>query len=241
MLAVAIFAIGFVVASSIYKPQKQEQQAAAEHPATVGRDSSADERIADYTLALAWLTGVLAVSTVGLWVVTWRSGVKQSRDTRIIERAYINVVTPCSELRFDQQGNLIALRVWVIWKNVGKTPAFPMFGWISATFSVIEQDFRFGRPEGVGVGDPMVLGPTAEFTSGHIDIGAEHVHATAGGAGHQFFWGEARYHDNFPGSPAHIMEFCYRVEIEGVITPAPGMCRVRFNLYGEHNRYYDES
>lgn len=36
LLTVAIFAMGFVVASSIYKLQRQEQQAAAERPANVG-------------------------------------------------------------------------------------------------------------------------------------------------------------------------------------------------------------
>jgi hypothetical protein len=42
--------------------------------------SPSEERVADYTLALAWLTAVLAASTVGLWIVTWRSGVRQSKD-----------------------------------------------------------------------------------------------------------------------------------------------------------------
>jgi hypothetical protein len=41
-----------------------------------------DRRIANYTLGLDIGTGILAISTIGLWIVTWRSGVKQSRDTR---------------------------------------------------------------------------------------------------------------------------------------------------------------
>lgn len=41
-----------------------------------------DRRIANYTLGLDIGTGILAISTIGLWIVTWLSSVKQSRDTR---------------------------------------------------------------------------------------------------------------------------------------------------------------
>jgi hypothetical protein len=51
---------------------------------------TADDRIADYTLWLERLTGVLAVSTIGLWYVTWqtldhsrRDAARQARDNRI--------------------------------------------------------------------------------------------------------------------------------------------------------------
>src|SRR5205823_4243144 len=36
--------------------------------------------IAYFTLWLVGFTGILAVSTIGLWIVTWRSSVKQSSD-----------------------------------------------------------------------------------------------------------------------------------------------------------------
>ncbi len=49
---------------------------------TEERRESADERIADYTLWLDWVTFALAASTLGLWVATWRGLVAQSRDTR---------------------------------------------------------------------------------------------------------------------------------------------------------------
>ena len=43
---------------------------------------SAAEEVATYTLWLDILTFLLAVSTLGLWVVTWFGLIAQSRDTR---------------------------------------------------------------------------------------------------------------------------------------------------------------
>jgi hypothetical protein len=45
-------------------------------------DKTTDDPVAFFTFWLAIFTFVLAFSTIGLWVVTWRSGVKQSRETR---------------------------------------------------------------------------------------------------------------------------------------------------------------
>ena len=49
-------------------------------------ENGTEERVANYTLWLAIATFVLAASTIGLWVVTWRSGINQSRDTRRVLR-----------------------------------------------------------------------------------------------------------------------------------------------------------
>jgi ABC-type Fe3+ transport system permease subunit len=67
LLAVAIFAMGMLFSS--HRPQenqniRQSSETSKGEAAKVG----AEERIADYTYWLAWLTGILAVSTVGLWV-----------------------------------------------------------------------------------------------------------------------------------------------------------------------------
>jgi hypothetical protein len=48
-----------------------------------------DRRIADYNFALAVVTGVLAVSTVGLWIATAIGFRNQSQETKILQRAYI--------------------------------------------------------------------------------------------------------------------------------------------------------
>jgi hypothetical protein len=59
----------------------------------IAETKKADDRLARYTLWLTIFTGFLAVSTIGLWWVTWRGVRNQIRDTQILERAYV-VVEP---------------------------------------------------------------------------------------------------------------------------------------------------
>src|SRR5262245_6096883 len=40
---------------------------------------------------VSFYTAILAVSTIALWIVTWRGIRRQSKDTRTLERAYVNV------------------------------------------------------------------------------------------------------------------------------------------------------
>src|SRR5437660_11152131 len=61
-------------------PYNQTESRASEGTKHVGSPSAAEERIADYTLALAWLTGVLAFSTIGLWIATALT-LRHSRET----------------------------------------------------------------------------------------------------------------------------------------------------------------
>jgi hypothetical protein len=46
----------------------------------ITKPETTDDRLAQYTLWLAIFTGVLSVSTIGLWFVTWRGGIRQSAD-----------------------------------------------------------------------------------------------------------------------------------------------------------------
>jgi hypothetical protein len=70
---------------SVPKSDPQHDQTAnkcsAEESKKHGFWEKADcDPVAYFTLWLVGFTGVLAISTIGLWVVTWRSGVRQSRD-----------------------------------------------------------------------------------------------------------------------------------------------------------------
>src|ERR1700688_1769194 len=78
-LTVAVFAMGFLFASSKH-PETPPQAHTTQTAESKSQKDLTDERLADYTFLLAWFTGVLAVSTVGLWIVTWRAGRSQSRD-----------------------------------------------------------------------------------------------------------------------------------------------------------------
>jgi hypothetical protein len=239
ILLLAAFGSAWLDARSSHYPNgiKRESESSVKHSNQEPFGSVSNTLIFGYP-AIDVFTGILAIATLLLAGIALR----QLRDSRITQRAYVYVITPSSELRVamvDGAHTLVALRVWVTWKNSGSTPASPMFARIGATFVPNINDFRFGEPP-PEIEQPLVLGPSAQIDSGTIDIAAAHAIAAAHNTGHQFVWGIARYRDNFPGSPEHVIEFCYKVDIEGSLPPPLNACRIRFNLYGEHNRYYDE-
>jgi hypothetical protein len=82
LFACWIAGFGIAVFRSSQHPKGTQQNKPTSAPEQKNQKDIGDERLADYTLLLAWFTGVLAVSTVGLWIVTWRGGDKQSRDTQ---------------------------------------------------------------------------------------------------------------------------------------------------------------
>jgi hypothetical protein len=210
------------------------------------KDSGALTALA--TIAIAWFTWTLRQSNEKLWGATKiaADAAKQSADALVTaERAYVSVKQPETKLIFDHQSRtLISLRVWVVWKNSGSTPAGPMRSLIGATFTPDATTFTFPDADKP---DPeiiqMVLGPEAEITSGWVDIGAEQVRGIVDQTGHEFVWGWTIYRDVFPNSPEHLVEFCYKVSIEGsVVLTNEGKvdASTRFSLHGNRNRYYDK-
>jgi hypothetical protein len=146
LFAVCIFAIGFIAASSLptQKSTRHEPKhsAATESVSSEFWEKTADDPVAYFTLWLGGFTGVLALSTIGLWLVTWRSGVRQSKEMRdaiqtaqaaneishsaIIaeQRAWVSVgdlKVNDEMLLFRTHGADISVSVTI--KNIGKTPA----------------------------------------------------------------------------------------------------------------------
>jgi hypothetical protein len=183
-------------------------------------------------IVTAMATGLIAWFTI----VLSRIGKQQAHDSRVVQRAYVFIRQPESAVLVDPNNTLVGVRVWVMWKNSGTTPASNMRARISAVFVQREDQFDFGEAAHA-IEQPFVLGPDNEVASGYIDIGAQHVIAVLNNQGHQFLSGVARYHDSFPGSREHVVEFCFKVTYEGPLPP--GALTIRFNISGAHNRYYD--
>jgi hypothetical protein len=236
-LAVAIFAMGMLFSSEYRYGDNYQRQS---NPVAEHVTSGAEERLANYTYWLMLFTGVLAVSTIGLWIATWRSGKGHLAHSRAVERAHVFIAGPQHEFLLDEQKSLIGLRLWVTWKNSGTTPASPINALVGATWVPQVDQFKFGRVEQESIQQPFVLGPNAEIAGSSITISTEHILANLGGKGAQFLWGWARYKDIFPDSKMHVVEFCFRVTIEGQLGPLPFVGRVNFAFWGEHNRYFDE-
>jgi hypothetical protein len=75
-LALALVAFSFSWHDTDHKQENNSRDNAE------NRGERAEERLADYTLWLDWATFGLFASTVGLWIVTWRSSVSQSKGTQ---------------------------------------------------------------------------------------------------------------------------------------------------------------
>jgi hypothetical protein len=142
---ISLFAFGFV-RNYPDQGQKQERQQSSED-----RRVEADERVANYTLWLDMATVILAFSTLGLWIVTWRGLASQSRDVKrafVISRnsslasiesnrlsrelfisehrPWISVdVIPSSEFKTNKNGESFFF-VQVTFKNHGNIPAVRM-------------------------------------------------------------------------------------------------------------------
>jgi hypothetical protein len=93
LMATVFWAVFFVIQPKNYSGNQETQTAPEQQSHQVLETDKADERLAQYTFWLTIFTGILAVSTIGLWCVTWRSGIKQSRDME----ASIAVATRAAE------------------------------------------------------------------------------------------------------------------------------------------------
>jgi hypothetical protein len=178
-------------------------------------------------------TGLLFVATLLLAHIAAR----QVKDSRAIQRAHVFVLSPGYRFNFDNHGAIVGMRLWVILKNSGTTPASNMTVLTGATWATNIEDFVFGQPsEGAR---EIVLGPAAEIAGGGSDISPAHTLGNFNRQGHQFLWGIVRYRDIFYRSREHVLEFCFRATTEVNLGPPPFTGGVAFAPHGEHNRYYD--
>jgi hypothetical protein len=178
--------------------------------------------VAYFTIWLVGFTGILAASTIGLWVVTWRGSVRQSRDMRdtldharesltAIERAFIaisdlNVSTICL------QGVVADYRLHFNIINSGRTPArgYTASGNL-VVLDTIPDDFRFAdRPHDKI--PKQVIGPQSR-TYLQLDLLIQDAIAIFEKKKRALIYGWIEYDDIFPGSPRHRTEFCMEVEL----------------------------
>jgi hypothetical protein len=79
--ATAIWAAIFVLQPNYNSAGQNSNEKAANETKSDGFwEKTRTDPIAYFTLWLVGFTGVLATSTIGLWIVTWRASVRQSRD-----------------------------------------------------------------------------------------------------------------------------------------------------------------
>lgn len=207
-LTVAVFAMGMVFSSSrsteppkVYVLEKAEASAKA--------SLGFWEKVADDPVAL--FTAFLVASTLLLWWATWRIGVRQSKETKILQRAYVSV-EPLG-VRLMRDGSHLIGHASI--KNAGNLPATNLSWWINIKHSTTgeEADFPIGQTKG-----NIVVAPHSETTRGSDNSLVLPDLLTASNAGNIerhnenplfiYVWGVVRYHDGFTADRS--TQFCHR-------------------------------
>lgn len=218
--------LGFLVATVLWAgvlawQSSQSPEQGARSSLTQGPDKhgfwekAADDPVAYFTLWLVVFTGVLAASTIGLWFVTWRTGLKQVGDLREGMRARMSVEAGgVRHAMVDQQPGY---HVHVQLRNFGATPAYRLSTWV--------REPRILEPSAVPFDEPIVplneratsiIGPQSDahinwysvFSAGEVEAIRNRERAI-------FVWGGADYVDIF-GNPRTFRFRCMMIGPEEI-------------------------
>ena len=205
--ALAGTAWGVAELQSSKPPQQQTTggEPSSDKTHKVSPSEEANDRIATYTLWLAIFTGALGVATIGLWVTTIFVGWNQSRDTRLLQRAYI-AVAPRGVLPFDPAAPHTVAHIAVM--NAGHLPARNIRWCINTKFSSNGQLDEFPIDEARLVGNNALSPGTVAERTQNDAITTEDFNALRGGGAWYFVWGAVRYTDGF--GETRTTRFCHR-------------------------------
>jgi hypothetical protein len=177
----------FQVGVASHYPERHNQQTATtengEHKNIFERfwEWTTDDPVAVYTL-------VLAISTIGLWFVT-RQGIRnQSREMRILQRAYIRAVP--KGIGTMTTGELVGQ---ISFENEGRLPA-TNFKWIVKLPTAGNADWRPPKLHDSDLLEYSSIVPVA----GIFRRGTDPVSpGSFGGCKYWFVWGRVKYLDGF--------------------------------------------
>ena len=162
-------------------------------------------------------TAVLALSTILLWIVTWRGIRGQFKDTRILQRAYVSVEPGGLTAHVDRSDRV---HTTVILRNVGYLPAHNVrwYGtcatldldgcWRDADgndFPMKEPNFPVKEP----TGGKIVLPPGAASTHHVGTVFTDRLTNTL------FVWGIVTYDDGF--GKKRFTRFCHVYGTKAII------------------------
>jgi hypothetical protein len=225
-------------------------------------EKAGDDPVAYFTLWLVGFTGVLAISTIGLWIVTWRASVSQARDmqesilaakdstdiarTSLIstQRAYVRVVNFPWLWRadYDRPGKFF-YDITPIIENGGNTQT------VDAKINVNSALRDDPLPEGFDF--PFVHDPGFTLIGAHQSVGASNavildddLLLVQGGTKYFYIWGAITYRDVFPNTPERVTEFSSQISrvMGNPLDPQePGnpkgtTLEIYFRIYPEHQK-----
>jgi hypothetical protein len=256
LTAFACLVVGFGVAvwhANEQQPKYSSNQSAKPKPLEVTHPEGPDERIARYNLWLAILTGVLALSTIALWIETRLASGRQSRDMKEsiaaavraadvaerslveIERALIIPIKIGVNTLARGKDQIIGYRIVLQFKNCGRTVAKRFTGTFNALMwdGELPKDFQY--PDRTVAGPASTVGPEVILPF-QIDIAIQDVLAIAEKRKNGFIYGWVEYDDIFRTTVKRRTEMCAKIEITGsplVIQQGPDASPIGLVAYGE--------
>ena len=192
-----------------------------------------------FTLWLVAFTGVLAVSTIGHWIVTWRASVSQAHDMKASiaaaersasiareamiagERAFVFATGVLAFWEIDQTTRDHLWRFRPNWENSGDTPTknMTMHSECLLVPSPIAPGFNFDYST-TEIGTALI--PPKNKSGGGLAprfpapaITPLDIIDVQEGRKLLCFMGWARYFDVFPDTPQHITRFCWQIVVSG--------------------------
>jgi hypothetical protein len=223
VLGFLISTVLWVTVAIIYPKYYDAEAEATKSAPQVATETSVNERIANYSEALDWLTAFLVAANIALWWTTWRGSVRQSRDMRAtldharesltaIERAFV-AISDTGVSTISIRGVIADYRIHINVTNSGRTPARNYCARVNlAVFDQIPENFRFpDRP----IEDQTarnVIGPQSR-TYLQIDLFIQDAVALHQKRKRALIYGWLEYEDIFPGSPKRRTEFCLEPEV----------------------------
>jgi hypothetical protein len=154
-------------------------------------DKTRDDPVAFCIFVVAVFTGILGISTIGLWIVTAKGNRDRARDTQILERAYLNVEPAGIEPHHERGDRVVAK---IIIRNVGRLPARNVTWWSAgrSSNSMEDRDFPIEKPKGRGIALPP--GRAMKRLAATVFTGREGVPVLGNTL---CVWGIVRYRDGF--------------------------------------------
>lgn len=174
--------------------------------------------VAYFTLWLVGFTGVLALSTIGLWLATKRAANRQIQDTETLQRAYLTVepggIIPYLTGKLASEDGRVACQLTL--HNAGNLPARAVSWRIIRCFS--KEPRRKNFPIwGAYVGN-IVIAARQQVRHATIPLTRKRIDCfVAGGTGRDrylYVWGRVNYSDGF--GKKRFTDFCHRYNLSAM-------------------------
>ena len=217
-----VFHIGAATYSNYPKREHQNQAggctqncAPKQPPLGSWWDWTTHDPVAFYTSVLSIFTGLLFVSTVGLWFSTRRGIRVQTDDTRILQRAYLSV-SPGGIEPFRSGDGRLSCDLY--FENSGNLPAQFVSWFINQSFSTDPNLADFPINESGFVGNNLIP-PHGKIRKGGPAVNSAELDAFRGRQQGKpdscwlYVWGRVKYLDGF--NKPRFTDFCYRYYLTG--------------------------